>query len=159
MSEIEEAAQPTSHPDDSVSPRPAVSALEPESSMEQSLNPNTFETTSRSINSSCSTLDQKTISSHIISVIKPVVGQINVEVERVSSSQVALEAQLDLLLDTLKAIQINNQLIDLADEKHKKLLSLKRRLTLINTILQNCNDRCKKLITYANIQLESQGSN
>jgi hypothetical protein len=76
-------------------------------------------------------------------------------VQGVASSQVLLRQELDQVLAALKELREkcdDDSMTVLLEEKSKKLISLKRRLTLIHTIVQTSNERARKLITNHKIQ-------
>ena len=87
---------------------------------------------------------------HIISIFEPVLVNLEEQVNRVEKSQLALRGQLDSLLETLRLLKENSegdQFLIVLEDKSKKLIALKRKLTLVHTLLQNSNERCRKLIT------------
>lgn len=78
----------------------------------------------------------------------PVLQNLNQSVQDAASSQVLLRQELDQVLvavKELKELSDDDVMATVLEEKSKKLLSLKRRLTLVHTILQTCNERTKKL--------------
>lgn len=96
---------------------------------------------------------------HLISLFQPVLHGLEEQVHRVASSQVELRSELDTLLISLREIKNkveSDTVVAVLEEKSKKLVGLKRRLTLIHTILQNANERCRKLTV--NYKLPEQPS-
>lgn len=78
----------------------------------------------------------------------PVLQNLEQSVQGAASSQVLLRRELDQVLVSvkeLKELTDDDVMATVLEEKSKKLLSLKRRLTLVHTILQTCNERTKKL--------------
>ena len=86
----------------------------------------------------------------MVAVFHPVLVNLEKSVQNVALSQVELRAQLDSLLielTTIRARVEDGKMGQILEEKSKKLLALKRRLTLVHTILQNSNERCRKLMS------------
>jgi hypothetical protein len=80
------------------------------------------------------------------------------QVHRVATSQVELRTELDGLLNALREIKNRveqDTLVTVLEAKAKKLVALKRRLTLVHTILQNSNERCRKLMISNKINIEA----
>jgi len=105
--------------------------------------------TSTSSHSSPSAVERQIDSSQLITLFQPVLYGLEEQVHRVASSQVEFRTQLDSLLGALLDIKNRvdqDSLVTILDDKSKKLVALKRRLTLIHTILQNSNERCRKLM-------------
>ncbi len=90
-------------------------------------------------------------SEELLSIFEPIINELSEEIRNVSSTQIALNRQLDSLLIELNEIKSNPDLTLVLENKTKKLISLKRRLTLIQNIIQNANDRNRKLIINYNI--------
>lgn len=93
----------------------------------------------------------------LITLFKPVLYGLEEQVHRVAASQVALRTELDGLLNSLREIKNRveqDSLVTMLEAKSKKLIALKRRLTLIHTILQNSNERCRKLMINNKISIE-----
>lgn len=91
----------------------------------------------------------------LIRIFKPVLFDLEQTVQGVASSQVLLRQELDQVLAALKELRDKTEDDSMAvilEEKSKKLISLKRRLTLIHTIIQTCNERARKLISNHKIQ-------
>lgn len=94
----------------------------------------------------------------LIRIFKPVLFDLEEAVQGVASSQVLLRQELDQVLAALKELRDKTEddsMTVVLEEKNKKLISLKRRLTLIHTIVQTCNERSRKLISSHKIQPKS----
>ena len=83
---------------------------------------------------------------HLLSVFEPCIQSLDQSVQSCLLSQTQLRDQLESLLSALNAIKTSPDLSAVIEEKIKRLVTLKRRLTLIQTIVQNANDRTRKLI-------------
>jgi hypothetical protein len=90
-------------------------------------------------------------SEELLSIFEPIIKELSESILNVNSTQIALNRQLDSLLIELNDIKSNPDLTLVLENKTKKLISLKRRLTLIQNIIQNANDRNRKLIINYNI--------
>lgn len=91
---------------------------------------------------------------NLVSIFHPVLINLEKSVQNVALSQVELRGQLDALLFELTTIRSrveDSKMSQVLEEKSKKLIALKRRLTLVHTILQNSNERCKKLMSSNNV--------
>lgn len=91
---------------------------------------------------------------NMVAVFLPVLANLEKSVQHVALSQVALRSELDALLLELNTIRSrieDNKMSQVLDGKSKTLIALKRRLTLVHTILQNSNERCRKLMANSNI--------
>lgn len=84
-------------------------------------------------------------SEQLLALFEPIIYELENQIQSVSASQELLNTQLDSLLISVNNIKSNPDLSLVLEDKTKKILSLKRRLTLIHTIIQNANDRCRKL--------------
>lgn len=71
---------------------------------------------------------------------------VDAKVLSVSETQSDLDLQLDRLIKTLDEIKLNDKLTNHINVNFKRLYALKRRLTLIHTILSNSSSRCKRLL-------------
>lgn len=94
----------------------------------------------------------------LVALFHPVLINLEKNVQNVALSQVELRVQLDTLLTELTTIRArveDSKMSQMLEEKSKKLIALKRRLTLVHTILQNSNERCRKLMSSNNIDLVS----
>ena len=83
-----------------------------------------------------------------MTLFQPVLLNLDESVQGAASSQVLLRQELDQALSSLKELKEltdDDVMATVLEEKSKKLLNLKRRLTLVHTILQTCNERTKKL--------------
>lgn len=92
---------------------------------------------------------QLTTANHIKSIFEPVLVTLDDQVRRVEESQVNLREELGVLLTSLqdlKATCEEDHFIAVLEEKSKKLEKLRRKLTLAHTLLQNSNERCRKLL-------------
>lgn len=91
-----------------------------------------------------------------VTLFEPLIINLENHVEKVTQSQDNLRRELEALLINLRSVQTNNELTELLEEKAKKLVSLKRRLTLVHTILENVNERCRKMMITHKIAPERQ---
>lgn len=93
----------------------------------------------------CSTRDA--IADGLVDLLKPSVEEIDGRVKTVRESQIELRQQIDLLAEDLKKIaELQGIPIDL-EPYVKKLNNSRRRVMLVNNILQNAQDRLNKLHT------------
>ena len=86
---------------------------------------------------------------HLLQLFKPMLLKLEESVEQVSISQNKLRCELDGLMTKLREVKeasSNDQMAVILEEKSKRLIALKRRLTLVHTLLQNSNERCRRLI-------------
>lgn len=94
----------------------------------------------------------------LITLFKPVLYGLEEQVHRVAASQVELRTELDALLHSLREVKNRveqDSLVIIIEAKAKKLVALKRRLTLVHTILQNSNERCRKIMVNHKITIDS----
>src|SRR5271170_3603529 len=87
---------------------------------------------SSSSHSSPSAVERHIDNNQLISLFQPVLYGLEEQVHRVASSQVELRAQLDSLLGSLREIKNRveqDSLVAILDDKSKRLIALKRRLT------------------------------
>lgn len=99
---------------------------------------------------------KESLEGDLVGLMLPLLTSLEEHVNSVTRSQLLLKNELDgllLKLGTIKDNHENDSFIHLLEEKSKKLLSLKRRLTLIHTILQNSNERTKKIISTHKLDL------
>ncbi|KAI1295601.1 SNARE-associated protein Snapin [Halotydeus destructor] len=99
--------------------------------------------------------------SKLMNIFRPVLYSLEENVARVANSQVELRSELDALLVALRQVKVKleeDSLTATLEEKSKKLVALKRRLTLVHTILQNSNERCRKLMMNHKLQPIQQSS-
>lgn len=99
----------------------------------------------------------------LISMMKPFIFKLDESVAATKQSQESLNKELDELLMVLEKIRSVETLTELDEEtkikyklsgdiatdiehKSRQLLGLKRRLTLVHSILQTINSRTKKLL-------------
>ena len=89
-----------------------------------------------------------------MALFRPVLLNLDQSVQAAASSQVLLRQELDQALagvKQLKELTDDDVMATVLEEKSKKLNMLKRRLTLVHTILQTCNERTKKLCSSAQV--------
>lgn len=82
----------------------------------------------------------------LVSLFEPIIFDLDEHIQQLSASQEILHQEIDQLFRNIEAIKSNPDLTLVLEEKSKKLFSLKRRLTLVHTIIQNVNERCRKLM-------------
>ena len=85
----------------------------------------------------------------IYELYKPVIYEIEQYCGNLKSSQMILNRQLEDFFQSLRDLKFkleNDKLSEQLDENAKKVIAIKRKLTLIHTIIQNSDDRCKRLI-------------
>ncbi|KAL4218927.1 hypothetical protein ACF0H5_021514 [Mactra antiquata] len=93
------------------------------------------------------------ITDGLIDMLKPTVEEIDDRVKTVRESQVELRQQIDSLADDLCLIS-ESQTIPVDLESYvKKLNNSRRRVMLVNNILQNVQERLTKL--YNNVSKET----
>ncbi|XP_048772518.1 SNARE-associated protein Snapin [Ostrea edulis] len=96
-------------------------------------------------------LDSKTrdaLTEGLIDLLKPSVEEIDEKVKTVRESQVELRQHIDSLADDLKRIA-EQQVVSIDLEPYvKKLNSSRRRVMLVNNILQNVQERLNKLYNH-----------
>lgn len=61
-------------------------------------------------------------------------------------SQQRLEQQLNALLETLDDIKIDENMTEEISKTAKRVVELKRRITLVNSIINNSTWRCQKIL-------------
>ena len=86
---------------------------------------------------------------HLMQLFTPMLIQLESSVEEVAASQNRLNNELNTLMSRLKEVKeasSNDQMAIILEEKSKRLIALKRRLTLVHTLIQNSNERCRRLI-------------
>ncbi|XP_005088835.1 SNARE-associated protein Snapin [Aplysia californica] len=81
----------------------------------------------------------------LVDLLKPAVDEIDDRVKSVRQSQVELRQQIDSLCDDLKKIAESDPVPMELEPYVKKLNSSRRRVMLVNSILQNVQDRLNKL--------------
>ena len=93
-------------------------------------------------------LPRSPASDRMMRLFEPVLQSLDQSVQGAAASQVHLRQELDhalLSVKQLKELTDDDVMTTVLEEKSKKLLNLKRRLTLVHTILQTCNERTKKM--------------
>lgn len=86
----------------------------------------------------------------IYELYKPVIYELEQYCGNLKNSQMLLNRQLEDFFQLLRDLKFkleNDKLAEQLDENAKKVIVIKRKLTLIHTIIQNSDDRCKRLIT------------
>lgn len=86
---------------------------------------------------------------NIYNLYKPVIYEIEQYCGNLKNSQTILNKQLEDFFQLLRDLKFkleNDKLAEQLDENAKKIITIKRKLTLIHTIIQNSDDRCKRLI-------------
>ncbi|XP_033732457.1 SNARE-associated protein Snapin-like [Pecten maximus] len=105
---------------------------------------------------STDSLDSRTrdaVTDGLVELLKPAVEEIDDRVKTVRDSQVELRQQIDCLADDLKKIA-EQQAVPVDLEPYvKKLNNSRRRVMLVNNILQNVQERLTKL--YNNVSKET----
>jgi peptidoglycan hydrolase CwlO-like protein len=80
----------------------------------------------------------------LFDLYRPLLQRLESSCEQVQQSQIDLRNQLDAFLAALREVKFkgeDDQLTHAMEEQSKKLLTLKRKLTLIHTIVQNAEER------------------
>ncbi|KAL3871232.1 hypothetical protein ACJMK2_039240 [Sinanodonta woodiana] len=96
---------------------------------------------------------REAVTDGLVELLKPAVEEIDERVKTVRESQVELRSQIDSLADDLKRIS-ESQAVPIDLEPYvKKLNNSRRRVMLINNILQNVQERLNKL--YTNVSKET----
>lgn len=98
---------------------------------------------------------------HLMQLFTPMLIQLESSVNEVSASQSRLSNELTTLMTRLKEVKeasSNDQMASILEEKAKRLIALKRRLTLVHTLIQNSNERCRRLIVQHKISTNPLGS-
>ncbi|XP_064649550.1 SNARE-associated protein Snapin-like [Lineus longissimus] len=91
------------------------------------------------------TANRDAIADGLVGLLRPAVQEIDQRVIDVRESQVELRTQIDTLAEDLRRISDAKGVpIDL-DPYVKKLANARRRVMLVNNILQNCQERLGKL--------------
>ncbi|KAK8758936.1 SNAP associated protein [Amblyomma americanum] len=105
------------------------------------------------------------ITEGIIGLLLPTVEQIDERVKSTRISQLELRQHIDTLAEDLRVLSENQQIPYDLDSYVKKLVNAKRRVVLVNSILQNTQERLNRInqsITRENERrtalLEPQGS-
>ncbi|XP_002124048.2 SNARE-associated protein Snapin-like [Ciona intestinalis] len=91
------------------------------------------------------TTDGNETANGIFGVIKPVVQRIDNQVEAVRKSQLELRAKIEEVSSDLQRISEEQPVNVNFDPYIRRLINSKRRVTLINNIIQNVHDRLERL--------------
>ncbi|XP_077986314.1 SNARE-associated protein Snapin-like [Glandiceps talaboti] len=94
----------------------------------------------------------------LLSLLKPAVEEVDNHVERVRESQVELRQQIDGLAEELKKLSEEQPLPVELDVYVKKLMNSRRRIMVVNNILQNAQSRMDKLNSKLSTQLSKRKS-
>ncbi|CAH1786255.1 unnamed protein product [Owenia fusiformis] len=81
----------------------------------------------------------------LIGLLVPAVEEVDQRVQGVRQSQIELRQQIDALAEDLKRISQNQSIPVELDSYVKKLNNARRRVMLVNNILQNAQERLGKL--------------
>ncbi|XP_041094802.1 SNARE-associated protein Snapin [Polyodon spathula] len=81
----------------------------------------------------------------LLHLLKPAVQQLDLHVHAVRESQVELREHIDNLASELCRINEDQKVALDLDPYVKKLLSARRRVVLVNNILQNAQERLRRL--------------
>ncbi|KAL8602069.1 hypothetical protein ACOMHN_007339 [Nucella lapillus] len=99
----------------------------------------------RAASGSIDSKNRDSIATGIFELLKPAVDEIDDRVKTVRESQIELRQQIDNLCDDLKKISENEAVPVELDPYVKKLNNSRRRVMLVNSILQNVQERLHKL--------------
>jgi len=89
----------------------------------------------------------------LVQLLSPAVTEVDARVSHVRESQVELRKQIDSLCEDLKKIAESDPVPMDLEPYVKRLNGARRRVVLVNSILQNVQDRLNKL--HSNISKES----
>lgn len=67
-------------------------------------------------------------------------------IQNVYKSQEVLETELNNLVTTLRSIHIDENLTEDISKTARRVVALKRRMTLVNTIINNSKFRCRSIL-------------
>ncbi|XP_006824978.1 SNARE-associated protein Snapin-like isoform X2 [Saccoglossus kowalevskii] len=81
----------------------------------------------------------------LLDLLRPAVLEVDDQVKRVRESQVELRQQIDGLAEELKKLSEEQPLPVELDAYVKKLMNSRRRIMVVNNILQNAQERLGKL--------------
>ncbi|KAK2165503.1 hypothetical protein LSH36_49g04058 [Paralvinella palmiformis] len=81
----------------------------------------------------------------LVGLLRPAVEEVDERVKAVRQSQMELRTHIDALAEDLKKIQEQQQVQIELDGYVKKLNNARRRVMLVNNILQNAQERLGKL--------------
>nr|XP_002124048.1 SNARE-associated protein Snapin-like [Ciona intestinalis] len=96
-------------------------------------------------NTDHTTTDGNETANGICGVIKPVVQRIDNQVEAVRKSQLELRVKIEEVSSDLQRISEEQPVNVNFDPYIRRLINSKRRVTLINNIIQNVHDRLERL--------------
>ncbi|XP_013997079.1 SNARE-associated protein Snapin [Salmo salar] len=85
------------------------------------------------------------IAEGLLDLLKPAVQQLDLHVHSVRESQVELREHIDNLATELCRINEHQKVVLDLDPYVKKLLNARRRVVLVNNILQNAQERLRRL--------------
>ncbi|XP_054877963.1 SNARE-associated protein Snapin [Poeciliopsis prolifica] len=85
------------------------------------------------------------IAEGLLELIKPAIHQLDLHVHSVRESQVELREHIDNLATELFRINEHQKIALDLDPYVKKLLNARRRVVLVNNILQNAQERLRRL--------------
>ncbi|KAK7475428.1 hypothetical protein BaRGS_00033309 [Batillaria attramentaria] len=91
------------------------------------------------------TENRDAIANGLFELLKPAVDEIDDRVKTVRESQIELRQQIDSLCDDLKKIAESEPVPVELEPYVKKLNNSRRRVMLVNSILQNVQERLHKL--------------
>ncbi|KAK7094980.1 SNARE-associated protein Snapin-like [Littorina saxatilis] len=91
------------------------------------------------------TKNRDAVASGVFELLKPAVDEIDDRVKTVRESQIELRQQIDSLCDDLKKIAESEAVPVELEPYVKKLNNSRRRVMLVNSILQNVQERLHKL--------------
>ncbi|XP_028317072.1 SNARE-associated protein Snapin [Gouania willdenowi] len=90
-------------------------------------------------------LPQDAVGQGLLELLTPAVQQLDVHVHTVRESQVELREHIDSLATELCRINEHQKVALDLDPYVKKLLNARRRVVLVNNILQNAQERLRRL--------------
>ncbi|XP_041035736.1 SNARE-associated protein Snapin [Carcharodon carcharias] len=88
---------------------------------------------------------QNLLSSGLLELLRPAVREVDQQVQGVRESQLDLREQIDNLAAELCRINEDQKMSLDLDPYVKKLLNARRRVVLVNNILQNAQERLRRL--------------
>ncbi|KAL4624824.1 SNARE-associated protein Snapin [Arapaima gigas] len=89
--------------------------------------------------------ERDTIGEGLYDLLRPAVQQLDLHVHAVRESQVELREHIDNLATELCRINEHQKVVLDLDPYVKKLLNARRRVVLVNNILQNAQERLRRL--------------
>ena len=91
------------------------------------------------------TLPKDPLTEGLVNILRPAINDIDMNVANTRESQLILHQQIDKLTEELQKLAIlQKPPIDL-DPYIKKLLNCRRKVTIVNSILQSTQERLNKL--------------